>query len=387
MNTFFSNIQKEARKIALTSGERESMRLRLEGVIGAHHFSRGEGGGPVRSPYFSFAAPRFAVPALVLIIVVGGGGVSYAAEGTLPGDFLYPVKISVNESVRGALAFSDESKAEWHATAVERRMEEAETLADKGSLTPEVRSELETNFEEHAERVAEVVDRAEAKDPVRAAHIRTRFTSSLAAHASVIARLGDGSEDSDTRRESKNIAKRIHERGREIARADRAQPGNDAGNDGRGSSNTIAVRTATKANVETPTATFAITADADMAVAAQLEENASTTLREAEVEFGNMKSHLNATTVTQVREQISRVRGQIKHARDTRNGGDVSKARDEGERALKDATTLHAFLKAQNKSEQSILPAVLSDEMDEDSREEGRKEEKPAELPAIQLPL
>lgn len=379
----FSNIQKEARKIALTSGERESMRLRLEGVIGAHHFSRGEGGGPVRSPYFSFAAPRFAVPALVLIIVVGGGGVSYAAEGTLPGDFLYPVKISVNESVRGALAFSDESKAEWHATAVERRMEEAETLADKGSLTPEVRSELETNFEEHAERVAEVVDRAETKDPVRAANIRTRIASSLAAHASVIARLGDGSEDNETRRESKDFAERINERERKFARADRAQSGNDAGNDGRGSSNTIAVRTFAKTETAAPAPTFAITADADMAVAAQLEENASTTLREAEVEFGIVRSRLNETIISQVRDQISRVRAQIQHARDKRMGGDMSRAKEDGERALNDATALRTFLKAQNRSEQNVLPATLSDETIEDSRGEERE----GELPTIQLPL
>src|SRR3990167_7091842 len=125
MNTFSSNIQKEARKIGLTSGERESMRLRLEGVMQADHLA---GGGPSPSPYFSFVTPRFAVPVLVLIIVVGGGGISYAAEGTLPGDLLYPVKITVNESVRGALAFSAASKAEWHATAAERRMVEVETL-------------------------------------------------------------------------------------------------------------------------------------------------------------------------------------------------------------------------------------------------------------------
>ena len=380
MNTFSSNIQKEARKIGLTSGERESMRLRLEGVMQADHLA---GGGPSPSPYFSFVTPRFAVPVLVLIIVVGGGGISYAAEGTLPGDLLYPVKITVNESVRGALAFSAASKAEWHATAAERRMVEVETLADRGALTPEVRSELEANFEDHAQEIEGIVDEAEVKDPVRAADIRTRFTSSLAAHANVIARLGDGSEDSETRRESKNFAERVNERERKFARADRPV----AVKTGRDTSGEVAVRTFAKTDAAIPAPTLAIGRDADAAVAIQLEENASTTLREAEVEFDIVRLRLNEKGISQVRDQISRVRAQIQHARDKRTGGDVSRAREDGERALGDATALRTFLKAQHRSEQNILPATLSDETEEDSRGEEWKEEKPEDLPAIQLPL
>src|SRR3989338_3923939 len=381
MNKFSSNIQKEARKIGLTSGERESMRLRLEGVMQEHHLS---GGGPVPSPYFSFIAPRSAVPALVLIIVIGGGGVSYAAEGTVPGDLLYPVKITVNESVRGTLAFSPASKAEWHATAAERRMVEVETLADRGTLTPEVRSELEANFEDHAQEVEGIVDEAEAEDPVRAADIRTRFTSTLAAHANVISRLGDGSEDNETRRESKDFAERVNERERKFARADRPV----AVKTERDGSGETTVRTFAKTDMAAPAPTLSVAVDADTAVAVRLEENASTTLREGPEEFDSVRSRLNEPTVSQVRDQISRVRGQIEPAREKRIGGDASRAREDGERALHDATALRTFLKAQSRSEQNVLPATISDEKDEDSREdEGRTEDRPADLPAVQLPL
>ncbi|MEK7479684.1 MAG: DUF5667 domain-containing protein, partial [Patescibacteria group bacterium] len=358
VNNLFSNIQKEARKIALTPDERESMRLRLEGVMQAHHLSGQGGGGPSPSPYFSFVTARAAVPALVLILLIGGGGVSYAAEGTLPGDLLYPVKITVNESVRGALAFSPQSKAKWHATAAERRMVEVETLADRGTLTPEVRSALEANFEDHAQEIEGIVDEAEAEDPVRAADIRTRFTSSLAAHASVISRLGDGSEDNETRRESKDFAERINERERKFARADRAASGTTGG----ATSVTLAVRMVSKESAEAPAPTLSVAVDADTAVAVRLEENASTTLREAEVEFDSVRSRLNETTISQVRDQISRVRGQIERAREKMAEGDMSRARKDGERALNDATALRTFLKAQNRSEQNILPATLSDE-------------------------
>src|SRR3990167_9393869 len=199
MKNVLSNIQKEARKRALTSDERESMRLRLEGVIQAEHLTR------------------------------------------------------------GALAFSAESKAAWHATAAERRMEEVETLADRGALSPEVRSKLEANFEDHAQRIEGIVDGAEAGDPVRAADIPARFTSSLAAHASVITRVGDGSEDNETRRESNDFAKRISEREKKFARADRAV----AVKTERDSSGETVVRTFAKTETAMSAPTRAIPADAD----------------------------------------------------------------------------------------------------------------------------
>ena len=38
----------------------------------------------------------------LIIALVLGGGTSFAAEGSLPGDLLYPVKIGVNEEFRRA---------------------------------------------------------------------------------------------------------------------------------------------------------------------------------------------------------------------------------------------------------------------------------------------
>src|SRR3989338_3696021 len=46
--------------------------------------------------FFTFLIPRpMPVLAAFLIIAVSGGGISFAAEGSLPGDLLYPVKIAV----------------------------------------------------------------------------------------------------------------------------------------------------------------------------------------------------------------------------------------------------------------------------------------------------
>ncbi len=97
----------------------------------------------------SFARLHPLALSLVLALTVGTG-TSYAAEGALPGDTLYPVKIRVNESVQGALAVSDEAKVAWHATRVERRLAEAEALASRGRLTPAARAELENGLDTSA---------------------------------------------------------------------------------------------------------------------------------------------------------------------------------------------------------------------------------------------
>ena len=41
---------------------------------------------------------------LIAVLVVIGGGTSYAAQTAVPGDFLYPVKTEVNENIESAFA-------------------------------------------------------------------------------------------------------------------------------------------------------------------------------------------------------------------------------------------------------------------------------------------
>lgn len=128
----------------------------------------------------------------VLAFVLVGGGVSYAAEGSVPGDALYPVKVKVNENVVSALAVSDEAKARWEARLAERRLEEAEVLAADGRLDEDTGAELEERFREHAERTQErVTTIAEKRGPESAATLSSHFESSLKAHEKVLSRLSD----------------------------------------------------------------------------------------------------------------------------------------------------------------------------------------------------
>ncbi len=106
------NLKHEAKKIGLTPAEKQAMRLAIFPA-------------PAASPYFhfnfQFIQTRILAPLAVVFLI--GGGTAAAAEGALPGDALYAVKIYVNEEVVQALAQSPVAKAEVHASLAERRVE------------------------------------------------------------------------------------------------------------------------------------------------------------------------------------------------------------------------------------------------------------------------
>ncbi len=220
MNSFFEQLKKSAQNIRLSSREREAMRLVLLNAIRSQNLVK----SPLRitpSPLLFFSPRLISSLAFVLVLAVVGSSTAYAAERAIPGDLLYTIKVNVNESVRAALAVSNESKVSWHAEAAERRMQEAEVLAARGTLTADVKAELEANFDTHATKVEALVEVLEEDDPVVAADISTRVESSIAAHSAVIARLGEEAEDEESKRESGNFSRSLRDRGRRIAEKSR----------------------------------------------------------------------------------------------------------------------------------------------------------------------
>jgi hypothetical protein len=86
---------------------------------------------------------------LIAILIFVGAGVSFAAQSSLPGDVLYPVKVSVNEPVRSLFAVSAQAKADLDLQFAQARLEEADKLAVSGRLSDSVRQNLETKLESH----------------------------------------------------------------------------------------------------------------------------------------------------------------------------------------------------------------------------------------------
>jgi hypothetical protein len=130
----------------------------------------------------------------VLLLIVGvGAGTSNAAEGSLPGDLLYPVKVSFNEPVEGVFAVSQAAKNSWDMKLADRRLSEAEVLAAQGRLTPVVskaaQAQLDSvtrNLDTSNNAAQDVADVSHASS---AATAQAQLETSLSAHAQVLTAL------------------------------------------------------------------------------------------------------------------------------------------------------------------------------------------------------
>jgi len=146
---------------------------------------------------FKKLVPVYAAAGIVVLL---GGAVSFAAEGTLPGDVLYPVKVNVNESIRAKFTFSPEAETEWEIERAERRIEETVALSERGPVSADTEAKLEDRFNEHAGRVREQIQNMETSGKVgTAADLASRFEVSLKEHDAVFEKMAakeaDGKND------------------------------------------------------------------------------------------------------------------------------------------------------------------------------------------------
>jgi hypothetical protein len=130
-------------------------------------------------PFFSWGwQPRWAtvVAAVLALVLVGGGSTVAAARGSMPDDFLYPVKLAT-EQVQLAFTFSDIGKAELNARLADKRVEEIVYLASENKLEKleQTALRLDANLTEIAvlsateELTAEIAVAPEAEEEMEAA--------------------------------------------------------------------------------------------------------------------------------------------------------------------------------------------------------------------------
>ncbi len=135
--------------------------------------------------------------AVLSILIVGGVSTSLAAQGSMPGDMLYPVKLKFNEKIQEMVQFSTKGKAQVALTHAENRLEEAEKLAEQGKLNVDTKNELEANFEAKIKKTKDLVKKEhEEKDTAGAKEVSDNLKKSLKAHQEVLKKLAEkGKED------------------------------------------------------------------------------------------------------------------------------------------------------------------------------------------------
>lgn len=295
--------------------------------------------------------------ALAVLLVFSGAGVSFAAEGALPGDALYPVKVSVNEEVRGALAFSAEEKAEWSAQRAERRLEEAAQLAASGGLDEETENELAARFAQHTDAATTaVLDVEKERGSDDALALVAEFEARLEAHREVLTSVGE-------HRRGASIRGLVTRLGTEISRLaqERATRGGVAVRGTAEATMTVEDDTAGRADGSAAQ----LSADADVSVSATRSAPSATTtpsasktaaarLREvADRALADAKQLLERSDATMSTEVVARAKETLQSGRTAHadgvaalEAGETARAFSAFQSALRDASRVRVFLRA-----------------------------------------
>jgi len=183
----FEELVQKAKKISLEPREKAVVRHWLE------HLARPVANSLVTTTHFQSIFSRFKpVPILASIMLMSilSGGISFAAENSLPGDLLYPVKVQVNENVVGLFSFTEDSKANWEARRVERRLEEAVGLAFRGNLDSGRQEILANNFEKQIIKLESRIVKMESEAKfARATEISNRLETAIAIREKIAAKF------------------------------------------------------------------------------------------------------------------------------------------------------------------------------------------------------
>jgi len=138
-----------------------------------------------------FGSFRPAYGLALLAIFVLTGGISFAAEGALPGNFLYPIKVKINEKISSALTIGSLNKAERESKLIDKRLKEFKILSKNGELSNEKIKIVEDQISIHTENSkGHIKALEEKKDFEGALSVQTKLKSSLMVNEKIITDVG-----------------------------------------------------------------------------------------------------------------------------------------------------------------------------------------------------
>ena len=379
-NNLHHKVHTAAKDIRLSHTERDLLRASLRAHMDTVPVMARP--TPTRSPYqFFFMHRVLAVVALLVVVVVGAGGTSVAAQWSLPGDLLYPVKISVNEEVLTALAVSPVAKAQVHAALAERRIEEAQTLAARGTLDATTTQEIQKNFDEHAGIAQTIARDLATTEPAVSTQLSTQFSSSLSVDDAVLTSLVRGSSNRALRHDTNELSRSVQTNivsGPSLAPLASSTEihtfshPNDTHRtslrDKDGKRSVMSVHTdmtapttstttvaATVATDTTSVQTHTVTTDA----ATQLGESAKQVLADTQAQYAKLKNSLSSSTTDAIDARLTAVQSQLSGGDAALSAGNTDEAYADYTSAMGAATRLQTLLKASKRFHSNILQQLF----------------------------
>lgn len=196
-------IEKAKKAISLDSAEKGAMRSEIiafmkKNPLPLEHKKR------LSIQWLSFSSfnhypLQYATLLGAFVLLVGCGGISFAAQSSLPGDMLYSMKVGVNEKVLSFLKFSDKSKAQYDIKLAQVRLEEIEKVSLEKKLDSKTNESLTSSLNQHITDARERSARIQAGSNVSAsAQISSDLEASLNAHTKIISELSQKENNYDT---------------------------------------------------------------------------------------------------------------------------------------------------------------------------------------------
>ncbi len=205
MKRFTEQFNKQANHIRLQTSERSDLRERLVAYMEYHPLTAEAKSASTATPLAGQAYRNVRIDLPIISKFIGAFAVltlivlPVFAENTVPGDILYPVKVKFNEEVRGSLTFSPYQKVEWETARLERRISEAQLLADAGLLTPEVEAQVAEAVKGHSDAAQKEIANIGTTDMAEATLAKIALNTALEVQTEVLANhLAKDTDNSST---------------------------------------------------------------------------------------------------------------------------------------------------------------------------------------------
>ena len=200
MKRFSQQFNNKAKDISLSLAEKRELRERVVSYMEYHPLStihKSEtvtvSGQEEHFLLFNFNKWRILrwSGSMVVLLAVS---ISYMAEKAIPGDALYSIKVDFNEELRGTLARGSYEKVVWETERLNRRIAEAQLLADEGRLTHEAEIEVASAIQVHSDNARREIENLKLSDKDEAALASISLTTALDIQSVSLDRRDDSSQ-------------------------------------------------------------------------------------------------------------------------------------------------------------------------------------------------
>lgn len=124
-------------------------------------------------------------PALLALLLVGGGTLTFASQKSLPGDIFYPVK-TLTEKMDLMFAFTPQAQARVSTIQAIRRLEEAEALYAEDRLSNDTKIALASSFSHKSAAAIGHIEGLDGDQYEAGLKILTEFKGNLRAHKDIL---------------------------------------------------------------------------------------------------------------------------------------------------------------------------------------------------------